>query len=94
MHDGGANERRRHRHVANDANEGMMPAVMPMALLLVAVSGTAAAAAAAAGGGNGFVSGEGDTGFIELLDTARAQWSSTGTEYQSVSLLYRGDCSP
>ena len=38
-----------------------------------------------------FFSGEGDTGFLELLDNARLQWSSTGVEFQSVNQLYRGD---
>eukprot|EP01052_Picozoa_sp_SAG31_P063540 SAG31_NODE_22462_length_525_cov_0.638498_2_plen_60_part_01 len=32
-----------------------------------------------------FFSGEGDTGFLRLLDTARLQWSSTGVDFQSVN---------
>lgn len=38
-----------------------------------------------------YVTGEGDLGFIALLNTARMQWSSSSTEYQSVNLLFRGD---
>ena len=57
-------------------------------LLGVLLLCTAAAATAAE---DTYFSGEGDAGFIALLDTARAQWSSTSAEYQSVNMLYRGD---
>jgi hypothetical protein len=65
------------------------PAAMLALLLLL---GCLASNCARAGRLQGsYFSGEGDAQFLQLLDTARLQWSSTGVEYQSVNQLYRGD---
>ena len=61
------------------------------ALLLLLLLPAAASSSPPPAFSGAFFSGEGDTGFLELLDTARTQWSTEGLELQSVNQLYRGD---